>query len=1040
MHKSLLSRLISGILISFSLIAPGLGVQAQGPSFPAEINKSFTPISIAAGGISRIRITIFNPNAFQLTNASWTDNLVGVQPGISIANPVNLSNSCGGTVTAVAGGTSLSLSGGTVPAQVGATPGSCTVAVDVTSTTQGNLINTIPAGALTATGGGVSITNTSPASATLNVGGVQPPTVAKSFSPGTIWAGQTSQLSIVITNNESNTTLTQASLTDNLPANVFLANPVSPTLSGCGGSASLSAVSGGTSVTLNNATIAPNSTCTIRVNVTSNTQGSYLNTIPANALQTQQGLTNTSPDSARLNVQEIGITKAFSPPSFAAGATSTLTITLQNPNNTPYTGVNVTDTLPGTVLTVVPGSATTTCGGTVSIAPPRTVSLTGGTIPAGSVTTPGTCTITFQVTAPAGTPSATYLNTIPAGAITTDQGVTNVRPATASVTIAGADVTGIKSFSPSSIAPGGNSRLRIEIFAPGDTDLTNFSITDNLPAGLTVSNSTPPATSGCGATPPLALIATTGANSISLTNGLILAGQRCRIDVYVTGTTSGVYTNTIPPTNITNNENRTPAANLTANLTVGNVGNLSMALVKGFDPLTVFGGSASTMSILLINPNNVALTGIAFTDNMPIDTIPGTGMILATPLNFNVGSCGGTLSGTPGANAFSFSGGSLPAGGTCTLTLGVTMTVNGNLTNTIPANAATTLEGVSNPDPAEASLTNLPGASVSKFFSPNPIAAGSYSLLTIAIQNTGNVALSGMGLIDNLPGNLPAGLVIANPPAPAPVNNCGGTLSAVAGTQVIQLTNGSLGASSSCTIVVAVTGSTPGDYQNTIPVGALITNQSATNNTSATDTLVVIGNANGGGGGGGGGRGRGANNTPVAPVAGGFLIPVTGFAPDTVTKLDSSFRPAYDTTSLIMEIPVIKVKTSIAGVQSKNGSWDVSWLQDQAGWLNGTAYPTWRGNSVVTAHVVNADGKPGVFSRLKYLGVGEYVFVYNSGYRYTYKVVLNELVQPYDISVLRHEEKAYLTLVTCDNYDEKTGTYLRRVAVRAVLVDVREVK
>jgi LPXTG-site transpeptidase (sortase) family protein len=1032
MHKPPLYLLVSVILISIIIVAPGSVVGAQGPSFPAEMNKSFTPISIVAGGTSRLMVSIFNPNPFQLTNASWTDNLVGVQPGILIANPVNLSNSCGGTVTAVPGGTTLSLSGGTVPAQVGTTPGSCTVAIDVTSTTLGNLINTIPAGALTSTGGGLSVTNTSPASATLHVGGVQPPTINKSFSPGSIWVGQTSQLSIAITNNDFTTTLTQASLTDDLPANVFLANPVSSTLSGCGGSASLNAVSGGTSVTLINATIAPNSTCTIRVNVTSNTQGSYLNTIPANALQTQQGLTNASPDSARLNVQEIGITKAFSPSSFAAGGTSTLTITLQNPTGSPYTGVSVSDTLPGSVLTVVPGSAATTCGGTVSVTPPRTVSLTGGTIPAGSVTSPGTCTITFQVTAPADTPSATYLNTIPANSLTTNQGVSNVRPATASVTIAGADVTGIKSFSPSTIVPGGNSRLRIEIFAPGDTDLTNFSITDDLPAGLTVSNSTAPATSGCGVTPPLVLTATTGATSISLTNGLIPAGQRCRIDVFVTGSTTGVYTNTIPPANITNNENRIPAGPLTANLTVGDLANLSMAVVKGFNPLTVFGGSASTMSIQLLNSSNVAVIGITLTDNMP------TGMILANPLNFNVGTCGGTLSGTPGANTFSFSGGSLPAGGTCTLTLSVTMTVNGNLTNTIPANAVTTTNGISNPDPAEASLTNLPGASVSKFFSPNPIAAGSYSLLTIRIQNTGNVALSGMGLIDNLPGTLPAGLVIANPPAPAPINICGGTLSAMAGTQIIQLTNGSLAASSSCTIVAAVTGSTPGDYQNTIPAGTLISDQGATNHNSASDTLVVT--ANSVGGGGGGGRGRGATNTPDEPVAGGFLIPLTGFSPNTVTRLDSSARPAYDAMSLTMEIPVIKLKTSIAGVQLKKGGWDVSWLRDQAGWLNGTAYPTWKGNSVLTAHVVNADGKPGVFSRLKYLGVGEYIFVYNSGYRYTYKVVSNEFVQPDDITVLRHEEKSYLTLITCDSYDEKTGSYLRRVSVRAVLVDVREVK
>ena len=1035
MQKSVMLFLMGALIFSV-VLTPGGSVAAQVVSFPAEMNKSFSPISIPAGGVSRLRVTIFNPNAFQLTAASWTDNLVGVQPGLMIANPVNLSNTCGGNVTAAPGGTTLSLSGGTVPAQVGSTPGSCTVSIDVTSTTPGNLINTLPADALTSRGDGGTVANTSPASATLNVGGAQPLNVSKSFSPSTIWAGETSQLSIVIANNDANTTLTQVSLTDDLPASVFLANPVSSTLSGCGASASLTAVSGGTSVTLNNATIAPDSSCTIRVNVTSDTQGTYLNTIPANALQTQQGLTNTSPDSARLNVEEIGLSKAFSPSTIAAGATSTLTITLENPTGSPYTGVNVSDTLPGTVLTVVPGSAATTCGGSVSITPPRTVSLTGGTIPAGNVTTPGTCTITFQVTAPAGALTETYVNTIPTGALTTDQGVSNGRPATDSVSIAGVDVTGIKSFSPSNIAPGGNSRLHIEIFAPGDTNLTNFSITDNLPAGLTISNSTAPTTNGCGATPPLVLTATTGATSISLTNGLILAGQSCSIDVFVTGSTTGVYTNTIPPANITNNENRRPANDLTATLSVANVSNLSMAVVKGFNPLTVFGGSASTMSIQLINSSNVALNGVAFTDNMPIDTTPGTGMILANPLNFNVGTCGGTLTGTPGANTFSFSGGSLPAGSSCTLTLSVTMTVNGNLTNIIPANAVTTISGTSNPDPAEASLTNLPGVSVSKYFFSNSITAGSHSLLTITIQNTGNVPLSGLGLRDTLPGTLPAGLVIANPPAPSPVNNCGGTLSAVAGTQIIQLTNGTLALSSACTIVVAVTGSTPGNYQNTIPAGTFISDQGATNHTSATDTLVVTAKSVGRGG---GGRDR-DDSTPNASTANAFFIPVTGFAPGMVTKLDASSGPAYDATNLTIEIPVIKVKTSIVGVEFKNGNWDISWLQNQAGWLSGTAYPTWKGNSLITAHVVNADGKPGVFYRLKALGVGEYVFVYSSGYRYTYKVVSNAYVHPNDASVMKHEDESFLTLITCDTYDEKTGTYLRRVAVRAVLVDVREVK
>ena len=92
---------------------------------------------------------------------------------------------------------------------------------------------------------------------------------------------------------------------------------------------------------------------------------------------------------------------------------------------------------------------------------------------------------------------------------------------------------------------------------------------------------------------------------------------------------------------------------------------------------------------------------------------------------------------------------------------------------------------------------------------------------------------------------------------------------------------------------------------------------------------------------------------------------------------------------------------------------------------------------MLTGHVVNADGKPGVFFNLKALGVGEYIFVYNAGYRYTYKVVSNTVVQPDDIGVMKHQDQSFLTLITCDTYDENTGTYLHRVAVGAELIDVQ---
>jgi len=54
--------------------------------------------------------------------------------------------------------------------------------------------------------------------------------------------------------------------------------------------------------------------------------------------------------------------------------------------------------------------------------------------------------------------------------------------------------------------------------------------------------------------------------------------------------------------------------------------------------------------------------------------------------------------------------------------------------------------------------------------------------------------------------------------------------------------------------------------------------------------------------------------------------------------------------------------------------------------------------------------------------------------------VSNTVVQPNDASVMNHKDKSFLTLITCDGYDAKTGTYLHRVVIGASLVDAQPVK
>ena len=168
------------------------------------------------------------------------------------------------------------------------------------------------------------------------------------------------------------------------------------------------------------------------------------------------------------------------------------------------------------------------------------------------------------------------------------------------------------------------------------------------------------------------------------------------------------------------------------------------------------------------------------------------------------------------------------------------MNVNGNLINTIPVGAVTTANGANDTQATSATLTDLPGASLSKAFLPNSIPAGGSSALTITIKNTGNTPLTGMGLKDTLP----SGLIIANPSGA--ITNCNDTstptLTAVPGTALIQLASGSMPGSTTCTVQVNVTTTstiTAGGYQNCIPVNALTDDQGAQNHLQACDTLAV---------------------------------------------------------------------------------------------------------------------------------------------------------------------------------------------------------
>jgi LPXTG-site transpeptidase (sortase) family protein len=169
-------------------------------------------------------------------------------------------------------------------------------------------------------------------------------------------------------------------------------------------------------------------------------------------------------------------------------------------------------------------------------------------------------------------------------------------------------------------------------------------------------------------------------------------------------------------------------------------------------------------------------------------------------------------------------------------------------------------------------------------------------------------------------------------------------------------------------------------------------------------------------------------------------LPETGFAPgvETILPLQPDWFSYADLGDFWIEIPKLGVKLPIVGVPLNGAGWNLTWLGEQAGWLEGSAYPTHAGNSVITAHVFDSNGQPGPFVDLNKLYWGHQIIVHLGGQKYVYEVREVRTIWPSDRKVFQHEKYSWLTLITCKDYDKTTDSYAQRVAVRAVLVSVEQ--
>lgn len=859
----------------------GLSVASLGA---LTVSKAFSPATIRMGETSTVTITIENPlgrpRATTITKVQ--ENL----PSNVTATGTATGGSCGaGTASGTSGNATITLA--TPPTL---NPGaSCTVTWPVRGkAANGNSVsgtNTVPAN-------GVSNDRDMPHTAAPADIAVQSPVVlTKSFAYDSVRPGEPVEMTLTIQNRSANPVT--ATFTDNLPVGsdspMVVSSPNGLSATNCGATPP-SAAAGSSVVSLTGGSIAAGATCTIKVNVQAakpNTSGSAIakyhnvidgvtwsQTVDGNAIN---GKSEGASDDVTV-FNEFTIHKSIAGPGgqaigsgVVAGDLVRFQIELRNYSSAAVSAVGVSDLLPksGSAQLLVatsdtPGGKTpeTTCPGT-PVLPTNgqaTASFTGLTVPGGSGSQYGSCTVTFWALVPSNWPANTQISndlgaTSNAG-ISCNGGTTGCGIQTGgqnpSVVVAGAanpqhlEVT--KGFSPQTVAQGQVSQLTITLNNNGFWPLNNVSVTDGLPVGQNDGGQllvapVAVASSTCLGTPSYEYLEDRKIFKVSGVS--VPARGLCRVTFNVVASQADRYPNVIPVANVTAVDGRdgravVPSAPATAALTV----TPTFSVAKSFSPTTVaVKDGVSRVTITVTNNGSAALTGMSI-----VDPLAGTGLLLANPATASTTCAGPTaINAVAGTDQALLSGAQVPPATSCTFSFNVATdgTVGAAPSrNTLAPGAVKADGGLTTNTSTTATLNKLgtsPNPFVQKSFVPTSLnTLGEASLLTITVDNSavGAVNLTGVGLVDDMP----AAIEVAAQPQ-ASTTCPAGVVSAVPGSNKVALSGATLNAGQTCEIRVQVVLNRTGTHTNTVQPGWLTNDQNVTNTNTFPANLGTVSRA-----------------------------------------------------------------------------------------------------------------------------------------------------------------------------------------------------
>ena len=835
---------------------------------PLKAEKTFSgdyskpDLEVREGAPVTLKIRLSNYTDQKLTGVTLGDALQLASNGtaqLRIASLPKASTTCvGGTVTAAADGTSLALNGAEVPARTASSnaPGQCEIQVDVVGPA-GIYSNTAQVTQATQTYANGAEANTATVNSnTAKLTFIGSLTASKAFSPDVMTVNGKSTVTIKLKNSDTSAPITGIAVTDNLAtAGLKLADPAKM-YSTCGGSPTFEGAAGAGKAVMKGASLPPSGTCDFIFDVVddgSKTSGNWVNILKAGDIRADNGVQNqqdVQATLARSSEETPSITKAFSLTDVSPGQPNRLSIEIKN-GQQKLTGVTLTDwfTQDGTqagadtgLRIASPANAATTCsGGSVqAVSGGTSVTMQGATLEQrNGVDEPGKNTCTVSVDVMATIPGA-FKNTIPAKGLVSNEGQSNGGAATASFQT-GSKVGVSKQFTPAVVTAGERSRLRINFYNPTPVALGNVGLVDQLPAAasgggqMTVAPG-PNIVQTCGDVTKVDVsdpkkVVISNANLAGAGTGVQVVV--CYVELDVLADIDGSYANKILENSLTVQDKpvKHPPAENTMHAVQPLVVHKAFDL-KTLDSGTLLGGwskgvathkagEVATLTIHVENKNpDLALTALTFTDVLP------DGVVVAQVPKASTTCSGGVVTAPASAREVRLTGASLPAKGSCTVTVDVLSNTPGTYVNTIPSGGVTSQEGVRNEDSTSAELVVSTPPLVSKQFSPAVVAANGESTLTIRITNDNAAAITlSKDMVDALPA-MPQQMKVASTPGVA--GTCPSVqtqVTAVAGASSITFKSGATVPAGGCYITVQVlAGSVAGNYNNTIPAGGLETN------------------------------------------------------------------------------------------------------------------------------------------------------------------------------------------------------------------------